>query len=78
MSNCVKVCTTTSLGDASSHPGRIWAFDGLGSTYVGALPGLRIDYVLGDIKSIEFCSHKVLPSTFSDHNPVYVRLYSKI
>lgn len=34
--------------------------DGLGSTYVGALPGLRIDYVLGDIKSIEFCSHKVL------------------
>ena len=28
MSNCVKVCTTTSLGDASSHPGRIWAFDG--------------------------------------------------
>ena len=52
--------------------------DGLGSTYVGALPGLRIDYVLGDIKSIEFCSHKVLPSTFSDHNPVYVRLYSKI
>ncbi|MBK9992674.1 MAG: endonuclease/exonuclease/phosphatase family protein [Saprospiraceae bacterium] len=52
--------------------------DGIGSTYIGALPGLRIDYIFGDKKTIEFCSHKVLSSTFSDHNPVFVKLFSKI
>lgn len=52
--------------------------NGIGSTYIGALPGLRIDYVFGSKSSIEFCFHRVLSSTFSDHNPVFVKCYSKI
>ena len=44
---------------------------GIGSTFVGALPGLRIDFVLADEKKIEFCFHRVMQTTFSDHNPVF-------
>ncbi|MBK8956677.1 MAG: endonuclease/exonuclease/phosphatase family protein [Saprospiraceae bacterium] len=50
---------------------------GLGTTYAGALPGLRIDYVLGDLKEIIFCTHKVLHMPYSDHYPVLVRFYVK-
>ncbi len=49
--------------------------DGIGTTYVGALPGLRIDFVLGDEDKIKFCSHKVLQTSYSDHNPVLVKCY---
>ena len=28
MGTCVKVCTTTSLGDPAKYPGRIWGFEG--------------------------------------------------
>ncbi|MBK8243462.1 MAG: endonuclease/exonuclease/phosphatase family protein [Saprospiraceae bacterium] len=50
---------------------------GIGSTFVGALPGLRIDFVLADEKKIEFCFHRVMQTTFSDHNPVFTSLYLK-
>lgn len=50
---------------------------GLGTTYAGALPGLRIDYVLGDLKEIIFCSHKVLHTPYSDHHPVLAKFYVK-
>lgn len=43
---------------------------GIGSTYNGALPGLRIDFILADLPEINFCSHKILPTRFSDHNAI--------
>ncbi|MDQ3143006.1 MAG: endonuclease/exonuclease/phosphatase family protein [Bacteroidota bacterium] len=49
--------------------------NGLGSTYVGLLPGLRIDYILADSKNVSFCSHRVFQTTFSDHNPIVSKLY---
>lgn len=51
---------------------------GFGSTFVGALPGLRIDFVWGGKKHFEFCFHRVLSTSFSDHNPILVKLYSRI
>ncbi|NOT35939.1 MAG: endonuclease/exonuclease/phosphatase family protein [Saprospiraceae bacterium] len=51
--------------------------NGFGATLVSILPGLRIDYVLADAKKIEFCSHKVLQTEFSDHNPVVVTAFLK-
>lgn len=42
---------------------------GIGSTYAGRLPGLRIDYILVD-KALKIKNHKVLKETFSDHYPV--------
>lgn len=51
--------------------------NGFGSTLVGVLPGLRIDYILGDSKKVNFCSHKVLQSSFSDHNPIISKVYIK-
>ncbi|MBK9109720.1 MAG: endonuclease/exonuclease/phosphatase family protein [Saprospiraceae bacterium] len=50
---------------------------GLGTTYAGALPGLRIDYVMGDLKEIIFCSHRVLHTPYSDHHPVFAKFYVK-
>ncbi|MBK8485651.1 MAG: endonuclease/exonuclease/phosphatase family protein [Saprospiraceae bacterium] len=50
---------------------------GLGTTYIGALPGLRIDYVLGDENILNFCSHRVLHTSYSDHNPILVKCYAK-
>jgi vancomycin resistance protein VanJ len=47
--------------------------NGIGTTYVGALPGLRIDFVLGDKDKIQFCSHRVLQTSYSDHNPILVQ-----
>ncbi|MBP8726608.1 MAG: endonuclease/exonuclease/phosphatase family protein [Saprospiraceae bacterium] len=51
--------------------------NGVGSTYTGLLPGLRIDYVLSDDQYIGFCSHKVLHTNFSDHNPILAKFYLK-
>ena len=51
--------------------------NGIGTTYNGDLPGLRIDYVLGDEDIIQFCSHRVLHTSYSDHNPVMVKCYAK-
>ncbi len=50
---------------------------GLGSTFIGLLPGLRIDYVLADRRRFHFCYHRVLPTPFSDHSPVFVKLFAK-
>lgn len=50
---------------------------GLGTTFAGAIPGLRIDYVLGDQKKIVFCSHKVFQTSYSDHHPLFVKFYVK-
>ena len=43
--------------------------NGIGITYAGAIPGLRIDYILGS-KDIEFKSYKCLPVELSDHYPI--------
>lgn len=48
---------------------------GIGTTYVGALPGLRIDFILGDEDKIHFCSHRILQTSYSDHNPIFVKCY---
>lgn len=51
--------------------------NGLGTTYVGALPGLRIDFILAHKTLVEFCSHRVLHTSYSDHNPVLAKCYIK-
>lgn len=50
---------------------------GIGTTFVGLLPGLRIDFILADEKKLDFCSHKVQQTSFSDHNPLIVEIFSK-
>ncbi len=42
---------------------------GLGISYPGTIPGLRIDYVLGD-EDFDFVSSEVLDCDWSDHKPV--------
>lgn len=51
---------------------RMRAF-GLGTTYAGSLPLLRIDYILSSQK-LKIKSHQVLSASFSDHYPVLSRL----
>ncbi|MEO6191254.1 MAG: endonuclease/exonuclease/phosphatase family protein [Saprospiraceae bacterium] len=51
--------------------------NGFGSTLVGILPGLRIDYLLADKKKINFCIHRILQTSFSDHNPILANAYFK-
>ena len=46
---------------------------GLGSTYAGALPGLKIDYIFAD-ENFEGVSHRILRTQFSDHFPVISHL----
>ena len=46
---------------------------GLGATYNGKLPFLRIDYVLAD-RSFSILGHEVMHTDISDHYPVIVRL----
>lgn len=46
---------------------------GIGSTYAGSLPGLRIDYILSD-PVLHVVDHKVLPQYFSDHFPIRATL----
>ena len=46
---------------------------GIGATFAGRLPGLRIDYVLSD-PSFAVRSHEVVHAGLSDHYPVVVRL----
>ncbi|MBK7426003.1 MAG: endonuclease/exonuclease/phosphatase family protein [Saprospiraceae bacterium] len=43
---------------------------GIGTTYAGSIPGLRIDYIFAD-KSIKIIDHHILKDkAFSDHYPV--------
>jgi endonuclease/exonuclease/phosphatase family metal-dependent hydrolase len=44
---------------------------GLGTTYAGVIPFLRIDYVLAD-ESIEINKCKLIKANFSDHHPIQV------
>jgi endonuclease/exonuclease/phosphatase family metal-dependent hydrolase len=53
------------LQDAFKARGR-----GLAVTYVGKIPGLRIDYVLAG-PELEILSHQIGKRNFSDHLPVY-------
>lgn len=43
--------------------------NGIGVTYAGAIPGLRIDFILGS-KEIQFNSYECLPVELSDHYPI--------
>lgn len=49
------------------------AGSGIGSTYAGILPALRIDYILAD-PEFEVYAHHIYRKDFSDHYPVLVRL----
>lgn len=42
---------------------------GLGTTYAGHIPALRIDYILVD-KKLQILDHSVLKGNYSDHYPV--------
>lgn len=46
---------------------------GLGVTYAGRIPGLRIDYILAD-KSLRVLDHRVEENGFSDHRAVWGKL----
>ncbi len=59
------------LQDAFKAKGR-----GLGITYNGKIPALRIDYILAD-SSFEISSHRIRKSNFSDHFPVIATLQLK-
>ncbi len=48
-------------------------FWGIGSTYNGRFPFLRIDYIMTD-KRIEVVNHKIIRVKFSDHYPVFSKL----
>lgn len=45
------------------------AGSGIGTTYAGSIPALRIDYILSD-PSIDFSECRVIRRSFSDHYPV--------
>ena len=42
---------------------------GIGSTYAGKIPALRIDYILSD-KKFRVLSNRILKKAYSDHYPV--------
>jgi len=46
---------------------------GFGSTFNGSIPGLRIDYILGD-QSFDFISYEKITENKSDHYPVIAKL----
>ena len=46
---------------------------GLGVTYGGIIPALRIDYILASPK-LEILSHRILKKPFSDHYPVIAEI----
>ena len=46
---------------------------GLGTTYAGSIPALRIDYILLD-PSIKILNFKILKEKYSDHYPVFATL----
>ena len=55
---------SANLVDAFKVRGR-----GLGSTYAGSIPALRIDYILSD-KKFKVTNHHILKKSYSDHYPV--------
>ena len=55
---------SSGLQDAFKRKGR-----GLGITYAGKIPGLRIDYILAN-HQFKILDHRILDSNFSDHYPV--------
>ena len=42
---------------------------GLGTTYAGSIPALRIDYILAD-QQFEILDHEIIKKDFSDHYPI--------
>ena len=50
--------------DSFKHRG-----SGIGTTYAGIIPALRIDYILAD-ERLEIVRHKVLKENYSDHYPI--------
>jgi endonuclease/exonuclease/phosphatase family metal-dependent hydrolase len=50
---------------------------GLGTTYIGKIPFLRIDYILYDAEAFESLFFKVIREKYSDHYPVLSKLKLK-
>lgn len=46
---------------------------GIGTTYAGIIPALRIDYILTD-ERLEIVRHKVLKENYSDHYPISAKI----
>ena len=49
---------------------------GIGTTYAGALPGLKIDYIFAD-DNFKVSGHKIVKTKISDHFPVISRVNLK-
>lgn len=47
---------------------------GLGTTYAGSIPALRIDYILTD-PQFQVLDHQIIKKSFSDHYPVISRIH---
>lgn len=56
------------LKDSFREKGR-----GLGTTYAGSIPALRIDYILSDPR-FQILEHRIIKKSFSDHYPVMGRV----
>ncbi|MEM6963277.1 MAG: endonuclease/exonuclease/phosphatase family protein [Bacteroidota bacterium] len=59
---------TQNLKDTFKEKGR-----GLGTTYAGSIPALRIDYILTD-EELMIYSHEILRTNYSDHYPVICKI----
>lgn len=59
---------TEQLEDAFQQKGL-----GLGTTYAGSIPALRIDYILADPR-FQILDHQIIKEDFSDHYPVISHL----
>ncbi len=55
------------------HDGFCQKGSGIGTTYAGSIPALRIDFILHD-PSIQIWQHKIWRVPFSDHYPVVSKL----
>lgn len=49
---------------------------GIGATYNGRIPGLRIDHILAG-SEFEFLSHRVVKGDYSDHFPIVSKIRFK-
>lgn len=46
---------------------------GIGTTYAGAIPALRIDYILAD-ERLDIADHQIFKENYSDHYPISARI----
>jgi endonuclease/exonuclease/phosphatase family metal-dependent hydrolase len=61
------------LDSKKVHDGFVERGSGIGTSYNGVIPALRIDYILAD-KGLKQLAYKRVKPTFSDHFAVFSKL----